>query len=267
MADGVLASSTVGSGPRIAWFLHGILGSGRNWRTFVRQLAADAPDFTFVLPDLRNHGDTGPLPGPATLEQCAGDLRALPTPEVVVGHSFGGKVALQWSRAGGAARDVWVLDAVPVAVDGGEDDSDVANVLRVLRTVPTPAADRRDVRAALEGAGLSRMLVEWLLTSLKQDTGRGGWVWAWDLDGIGSMMASYFQADFGRWLGSHTGPPNVRIVRAGRSDRWSPDVLARIPPGVRIDVLPDAGHWVHVDDPVGLRALLAPSFGIAGAGP
>ena len=41
-----------------AFVLHGILGSRRNWRGFVRKLAPRLPDWRFVLVDLRNHGDS-----------------------------------------------------------------------------------------------------------------------------------------------------------------------------------------------------------------
>ena len=85
------------TGEHVAFVLHGILGSGRNWRTFARRLAARAPAWTFVLFDLRHHGDSGAPPPPHTLDAVADDLAALAAevgrPQVVIGHSFGGKVA------------------------------------------------------------------------------------------------------------------------------------------------------------------------------
>ena len=46
-------------------------------------------------------------------------------------------------------------------------------------------------------------------------------------------------------------PPGMRIdlVKAERSDRWQPQVvaeLAGVDKLVGVHVLPDAGHWVHV---------------------
>lgn len=259
MRDGV-ASSEIGSGPRVCWVIHGILGSGRNWRSFARRLADAHPEWRFALPDLRNHGDTGPLAGPHTLSACAADLRAaLPEPEVIVGHSFGGKVALELARGGTSARAVWVLDAVPL-ITRGDRDSDVVRVLEALRGVPMPAADRRDVRAALIASGQPPFLVDWVLTSLRQ--GPEGWRWVYDLDAVGEMLADYFRTDYGDFLASHQGPPSVRLVRAGRSERWTPEVIGRLRlgSGARVDLLPNAGHWLHVDDPDGLFALLSPAF-------
>lgn len=259
MPDAALAVGEVGDGPRVAWFLHGILGSGRNWRSFARQLGDRCPGWRFVLPDLRNHGATGPLDGRTSLAACAEDLASLPEPEVVVGHSFGGKVALEYARTGRPARAVFVLDSVPVA-SPRSGDSDVLRVLAALREVRIPASDRQDVRRDLLARGLPGFLVDWVLTSLRQEA--DGWRWAWDLDGIERMMEDYFLTDYGPWLGAHAGRPAIRIVRAGRSDRWTPDVLERLRlgPSVRLDVLPNAGHWLHVDDPSGLLDLLVPSF-------
>ncbi|MCB9667889.1 MAG: alpha/beta hydrolase [Alphaproteobacteria bacterium] len=241
---------------RTAWMLHGILGSGRNWRGFARMLRRRDPSWAYVLPDLRNHGETGPLPGTADLQACADDLAALPSPDRVIGHSFGGKVALQWAATVGTAEDVWVLDSIPVSVQSG--DSDVIQVLAALRHLAMPAADRADVRVALLDAGLSQMLVDWLLTSLKR--GEDGWRWVYDLDAIDTMMASYFLADFGAWLERAHDGPEVHIVRAMRSDRWTPDVLDRMHLGPRATLheLADAGHWLHVDNPNGLAELLVP---------
>ncbi|MEZ4466088.1 MAG: alpha/beta fold hydrolase [bacterium] len=53
----------------------------------------------------------------------------------------------------------------------------------------------------------------------------------------------------------------VHVVRAGRSDRWDAATLQRLAASaVDVRVLPDAGHWLHVDDPEGLLALLDPTF-------
>jgi esterase len=79
--------------------LHGILGSGANWRSFARRLTAADPSLGLVLVDLRMHGQSQGAPSPHTLEATARDLfrlqEALALPvSGVIGHSFGGKVAL-----------------------------------------------------------------------------------------------------------------------------------------------------------------------------
>lgn len=61
----------------------------------------------------------------------------------------------------------------------------------------------------------------------------------------------------------------IAIVRAEKSDRWDPDVIQQLEHvaskrdretegKVSLHVLPNAGHWVHVDNPKGLLEIVAP---------
>ena len=101
---GTLSFSTVASPGQEAsrWilFLHGILGSGANWRTVAKRLLETKPGWGAALVDLRNHGASQGLPGDNTLASVEADLdgvaAALPGPvEAIAGHSYGGKVAMQ----------------------------------------------------------------------------------------------------------------------------------------------------------------------------
>ncbi|TDP93901.1 alpha/beta fold hydrolase [Labedaea rhizosphaerae] len=79
--------------------LHGITGHGARFRRLAETQLAE---FRVIAPDLRGHGRSPKTP-PWTLEQHAADLLAvLDAHEVdsapVVGHSFGGPVALQLAQ-------------------------------------------------------------------------------------------------------------------------------------------------------------------------
>ena len=75
--------------------LHGLTGHGQRWEN----LAAHLPDFEVVAPDLRGHGRS-PWTPPWHLEDVAADVAELMTePAIVVGHSFGGAVALHLAHA------------------------------------------------------------------------------------------------------------------------------------------------------------------------
>lgn len=260
-----LAFTEVGAAdaPRTAFFLHGILGSGRNWRSFASRLTQRHPDWCLVLPDLRAHGDTPPLPPPHTLAACADDLARLAdevgAPELVVGHSFGGKVALACveGRLGRGLRAAAVLDIAPGPLTG-ELPPDIALVLAAVKATPLPAPSRDALRASLRAQGLSDDLVAWLLTSARR--GDDGWRWKYDLAAVDALLADYGRLDC--WPLLAAPPVPITFVRAGQSDRWSPADLARFEdlPDVRLEVLPRAGHWLHVDDPEGLLDLLSPLF-------
>ena len=254
------------AGARVAFVLHGILGNHTNWRSVARRLQEALPGWQLHLVDHRSHGQSGPAPGPQTLEACGKDLAALAArtgaPEVVLGHSFGGKVALAYAATRPAGlRAVFVLDATPAAIAGepGGDD-DVRRVLAALRDVPLPLPQRGDVVEALTARGLSESIGRWMTTNLRRVD--GGFVWTFDVDRAQELLRDYFAQDL--WAPLETeepGAPRIHLVRAGRSDRWSPEIVARLDAlhgaqAGRAHLLPDAGHWLHVDDPDGLLALL-----------
>ncbi|XP_074370847.1 uncharacterized protein LOC141711997 isoform X3 [Apium graveolens] len=164
--------------PPTAVLLHGILGSRKNWGTFARRLAQEFPHWQFLLVDLRCHGDSALIKkrGPNTVSSAALDVLKLLgqlrlTPRVVVGHSFGGKVAL--SMVNQAAKPlarpvrVWVLDATPGQVRaGGDGDDHPAELISFLRTFPREIASKRDVVQALVHEGFSKDVAQ-------EDSGRG----------------------------------------------------------------------------------------------
>lgn len=63
----------------------------------------------------------------------------------------------------------------------------------------------------------------------------------------------------------------IDIVIAEKSDRWEPDTILRLESldnqkengsagKVAVYVLPNSGHWVHVDNPKGLLQIVAPKI-------
>ncbi len=265
----VLQTAPGATPTRWAWLLHGMLGSGQNLRTVARRLTTADPTWGFVLPDLRNHGDSRGAPPPHTVAACAEDLFALADhlgvhPRTAIGHSFGGKVALLWGAAAEARGDtvdrVWVLDVapglpeLPLALQ-----SEVVRVVKALRTVPMPLPRRDSVVDVLTAAGFSAGLAQWMTTNLRAAPDGDGFVWRFDLDGIEAMLADYARVDAWPWLLSPERRARVDVVRAERSERWAEAELSRFAaalPGLHLHVLPDAGHWVHTDNPEGLHALL-----------
>lgn len=252
---------------KLAFVLHGALGSGQNFTRFVQRLAAARPEYRYALVDLRHHGQSAGAPPPNTLAACAADLAALSAalgdePALVIGHSFGGKVALEFARQGlsSALAQVWVLDSLPGApADPG--DSEITRVIAAVRSVPMPAASRRDVTESLvQHSGLSSGLAEWMGTNLKRSAD-GRYTWVFDVDAIEELMRDYFRVELWPFLEAPRERPELHLVVAERSDRWTPELRARaraLPPSTRVSyhALPNSGHWVHVDNPDGLLALL-----------
>jgi len=277
----VPAYSLVGepNAPKLALFLHGALGSGSNLRSLAAKLAKLRPEYRFCLVDLRHHGESQGAPPPNTLEACARDLAALlaelgQEPAAILGHSFGGKTALMFAQLfPGRARQLWVLDSNP----GSQDPTAANEVIRVIqavRTTTTPAADRAHVVAELMEQGLSSGTSNWLATNLQRQP--EGFVWRFNLDAIYELMLDYFRVDLWPVLESGAADSDFRVVVAERSDRWAPENRARLEamletvrvnrdtdPTVRasgtveLHIVPNAGHWLHVDNPAFLLELIS----------
>lgn len=251
---------------REAWILHGILGSRRNWRAFTRNLAPTLPGWRIRTLDLRNHGDASPMPGPHTVHACAQDLvdtaNALGRgPDVVIGHSFGGKVALALADLEPAwLKQICVLDSAPGPVDlplrSGEQD-DVVRLVGALAEIPLPIASHSALDLHLRELGFGHVLSSWMTTNLRAAPD-GGLIWRFDLPGVRELLADYARWD--AWPTIARTPVSVRLLQATRGDRWTPEVAeiaASMADGGRVSLEKiDAGHWVHVDAPVQLGEWL-----------
>jgi len=248
--------------------LHGILGSRRNWRSFGRRLAA-AERVNVVTIDLRGHGDNDTRPAPHTLASCADDLdelaAAIGPPDVICGHSFGGKVAICWAaRAPERLREAWILDSPPGA--GATLPGQITRLIDVLWSIQTPVAARAEVADMLLAAGFPRSIAGWMTTNLKRvpasELQGGGLVWRFDLDVIAELLADYFRVDAWPMLADPSWRVRRRLLRGALSDRFDAQAVARLDALdsdglVHHAVLADAGHWVHVDNPTGLLAWMA----------
>src|SRR5579875_1631305 len=111
-----LAAAELGAGPAVA-ILHGLFGSGRNWVSIGRSLAAA---HRVLLFDLRNHGASPWAEGMSYAEMAA-DVRAGLAARglaraALLGHSLGGKVAMALALAEPQAVErLVVVDIAPVA--------------------------------------------------------------------------------------------------------------------------------------------------------
>ncbi|XP_057728233.1 uncharacterized protein LOC130944096 [Arachis stenosperma] len=273
-----------------AFFIHGFLGSSRNWRSFSRNLLASlsnsspSSNWRTVMVDMRNHGKSAErkLDPPHDMENAAKDLADLVKaeewrwPEVVIGHSMGGKVALQFLQScsrgeyGDSAlcpKQLWVLDSVPGEVNPLNSNEEVRDVLRTLQSLPSRIPSRKWLVNHLLGLGYSKALSDWIGTNLKKVDDHETWVF--DLQNAQQMFDSYWEKSYWNLLENPPKGTEIIIVRAEKSDRWDEDAVERIQKlanreateslgKVSFSLLPNSGHWVHVDNPKGLLEILAP---------
>ncbi|MBD5656034.1 MAG: alpha/beta fold hydrolase, partial [Candidatus Eremiobacteraeota bacterium] len=117
------------SGP-VVLCVHGIASSRRSWSRLADRLKANFRVFAY---DQRGHGDRAATVGPMTLDRSVRDLEAvaatLPEPvTMLIGHSWGGAVALLGGRAIAVKRVVAVDPMLRVAP--GTFDVDYVEDLR-----------------------------------------------------------------------------------------------------------------------------------------
>ncbi|KAL6840301.1 hypothetical protein ACP4OV_030111 [Aristida adscensionis] len=276
--------------PPTAVLLHGILGSRKNWGSFAKRLAQEFPMWQFLLVDLRCHGDSASIKkrGPHTVASTALDVLKLIVqlrlnPRVLVGHSFGGKVALSMveQAAKPLARPVrvWVLDATPGKVRAGGDGEDhPAELIEFLRRMPTQVSSKQEVVDALVKGQFSVDVARWVATNLQRNSTLGprsssNFSWTFDLNGISEMYKSYEDTNLWRIVENVPRGVHINFLKAERSlHRWALEDLQRIHTaeelaadeggGVEMHVLEDAGHWVHADNPDGLFRILSSTFRI-----
>jgi pimeloyl-ACP methyl ester carboxylesterase len=260
--DERLASRTTGeSGPRVV-FVHGLFGQGKNWTTIAKGLA---DNHRVTLLDLPNHGHspwTDRVDYLDMAELVATELEQFGEPVTLVGHSMGGKVAMQLSlRRPELLRALVVVDIAPVEypLQGGRTDdedeeaSPFGAYIDAMQAMDLDAlTSRDDADKALRDAVPSRMVRSFLLQSLVREGlgADGGWRWRLNLD--------LLDRDLGELRGFPDPPPGASfdgpvlwIAGANSTyvlpeDRPHMDALF---PSTRLVKIKNAGHWVHSEQP------------------
>ena len=158
-------------------------------------------------------------------------------------------------------------------LDPGADANRVqetADILNALRTLRFPMASREEFVATLEERGLERSIAMWLAMNLRR-TADGMRDFPVDIDAVEQLLESYYATDTWAAVERPRERTQVHLIVGGRSRVLNPHDRARTRRATRehdnvhVHVLPDAGHWVHVDEPEALIALLTQVSALRGA--
>jgi pimeloyl-ACP methyl ester carboxylesterase len=246
--------------------LHGLLGSGSNWSGVASALA---DRFTVVLPDLSNHG-LSPRVRAVGYRSMAQDvdrlLESLAIPEcTLVGHSMGGKVAMQGAvMFPERVSRLVVVDIAPKRYKPVH--LPLIDALRKLRL--DSSMERRDIDRELSRIVARGEIRLFLLKNLQRGDD-GQWHW---LPGLDEIHASYPELAGAPYI-EHACAVPALFVRGSRSPyvlEFDERLIMRLFPNARIETIEGAGHWVHVDAPAQflqlLQAFLAPAAPAPGSG-
>jgi esterase len=232
--------------------LHGLFGSADNWFGIAPKLAEK---FHVFIPDLRNHGSS-PHHGVMDYPLMAADVEKFFAKHGlvranVIGHSMGGKVAMQFALDFPArVKKLVVVDMAPRAYKRAHDYIFDALLALELKRFES----RGEIEEALAPQIPSLNLRRFLLKNLGRDEA-GGFVWKMNLQSIADNYSR-----LGEVLGERapfSGP--TLFIRGGKSNYITASDEAEIRqrfPAAKIETIPAAGHWVHADAPAEFLRLV-----------
>jgi pimeloyl-ACP methyl ester carboxylesterase len=240
-----------GEPARALLFLHGILGTGANLRGLAQRFLRSDESWLAVLVDLRGHGRSPDFAAPHDLTACAHDLAALEKvislPVAgVIGHSFGGKVALAYHVLRPDLTRVALLDSAPSARPERAGSEETHAVLDTLERAPARFESRQQFLSFVHDNGHARAIADWLAMNLVRMP--DGFRVRTNVPLIRALLDDYFSRDL--WPVVEQSRARVDLVIAGQSEVYGPEDTARavqLRGEVRAHLIANAGHWVHVD--------------------
>ena len=223
--------------------LHGLLGSSDNWRAISTRLS---PNHKIYSVDLRNHGRS-PHSEIMTYPAMADDLRELLERENIsechlVGHSLGGKVAMQFATSHpDRMSKLIIVDIAPKAYPPSQRAILAALEQLELQSFQSFGAIEAALAPAIPEAPLRQFLIKNIVRMPP-----GGFQWRIDL---ASITKSYDQLTKPILATASYDKPAL-FVRGGRSDYVADTDL----PSIRaiftraeLVTIARAGHWLHAE--------------------
>ncbi len=254
-----LAVDTAGEGPAVL-FIHGYPLDRTMWRHQMEHLAG----YQRIAPDLRGMGLSDAPDLGYSMTTYADDLAALldtfgVDDAVLVGHSMGGYIALEFVRRW--PRRVRALVLVDSRAEADTPDG------RKARDAAAAAARERGAVATAE-AMLPKLFSG-------QDAAAVGTAWkqveatilATSVAGMaGALAAMRDRPDSTPLLAQLAGTPTLIVV--GEDDRLTPAagarMMAEMIPGARLQVMPGVGHLPPLEAPAETTRVLADFLTAAG---
>jgi len=254
-------------------FCHGLFGQGKNWTAIAKALQQSDGRHRYrsLLPDMPNHGRspwTTELTYPVMADEVAATIRELePGPVSLIGHSMGGKIAMQVALTHPElVQRLVVVDISPVR--GHQVSGHFAEYIAAMRAIDLDHLERRaDADQALRRAVPDATVRGFLLQNLRHDTDpapgqhadRRVWHWQPNLALLGDRLDAI--GDWPTHRESYDGP--VLWIAGANSPYVQPehaDAMQRLFPRVLKVTIKGAGHWVHSEQPAAFVSAIRTFF-------
>jgi esterase len=222
---------------------HGLYGSGRNWGVIARRLA-DRRDVVAV--DMRNHGDSPRFPTQSYPEMAADIAEVIETlgpPVDLLGHSMGGKAAMQLALTRpDLIRRLVVADIAPVPYSHDQ----TRNAQAMARVDLSRITTRSDADAALATWIDDPALRAFFLQSL--DLRARPPRWKLNLPVLEAEMPNIVG-----WPGTQGSFDHPALFLTGAESHYvrpeHRETIRTLFPKARFAKIPGAGHWLHAEKP------------------
>lgn len=224
--------------------LHGLFGSSDNWLTLSKKLETD---FTIYLLDLRNHGQS-PHSEIHDYESMTEDLYEFFTDmnidsAYLLGHSMGGKVAMHFAFNYPEKVEKLIIEDIAPR-DYRTSNKYIAESLLSLdlKTIKT----REDADKALSEKITNKAVRMFILKNLfrKEDLSFG---WRINLTALNNGLNS-----MGGFDKNNVFEKETLFFKGAKSNYILPrdfEIIEKAFPNSTIDVVEEAGHWVHTEKP------------------
>lgn len=247
------------SGPPLV-IVHGLYGSGDNWVSIARELS---DRFEVFVVDQRNHGQS-PHSDRMDYPSMRDDLREFMDRQgirraVLIGHSMGGKTimsfAISWPDR---VQSLVSIDIAPkayheLALNSHAAANHAGMIDAMLELDLSNAESREEIDQALAVKIGSERIRSFLLKNVRRDPS-GKFSWRLNLKALRDNLDRIMDGlDTGRIIaeGGITGFPAL-FVSGEKSDYIQAGdlhMIRTIFPVADLVTIPNAGHWVHAEQP------------------
>lgn len=232
--------------------LHGLFGTLDNWQTIAKKLAEE---YTVYIIDQRNHGRS-PHDDTFDYEVMADDLQAFMESHWiyeahVIGHSMGGKTAMQFAlNYPDLVNQLVVVDIAPKGYEGGHQTIFEALLSLDLARITS----RKEADALLQQKIGEYGVRQFLLKNLTRQK-EGGFKWKMNLP----VIYQNYERILSPIESKDTFDHSTLFIRGGTSDYVKEADMGGIQtlfPSAELATVANAGHWVHAAAPDTLLELV-----------
>lgn len=241
--------------------VHGLYGSSDNWLTVGKKLSSR---FKVYMIDQRNHGRS-PNSDEHSYEVLKNDLAGFFDQHkigkaIVMGHSMGGKTAMCFAADyPERIEKLIVVDIAPKDYFLLNDESQYFLHKNILQAMLDIDFNRMESRKEVENYLLERIdsaqIVQFLLKNVHRRKENHQFEWRLNVNALFDNLDEIISGVNERWFEDRLPIFNYQVlfIKGANSNYILPEdykTIRRIYPEAQIVEIPNAGHWLHAEQPV-----------------